>query len=125
MTWRQMMDEASAQGWLLDWITASDDDPVRVVACLFRDGDLRLESAEAPVESVADIFAAARWHERETAQMFGIEFGGGLDHAPLFDVPGAVLRKAYPLPPRQHEWPGAQEPSKPQRRIATPGTPWT
>src|SRR3954451_6574632 len=68
-----------------DWLSAVDElsDGFRVVCHLagHRPGGVdhlvlrTLVGREAPViESVAAVFAGARWHERETHEMFGIDF---------------------------------------------------
>ena len=94
----------------------------------------------APVDSVTGIFAGAAWHERETYEMFGIDFAGfhdgsGLPIRPLllpdgFD--GTPLRKSFQLAARASKpWPGGKEPgeghesAKPpsRRRVQAPGVP--
>jgi NADH-quinone oxidoreductase subunit C len=72
----------------------------------------------AGVGSVAALYAGAGWHERETAEMFGIAFLGP-DGQPL-DLPalllpaelvGHPLRKDFALQARlDTPWPGAKEP---------------
>jgi NADH-quinone oxidoreductase subunit C len=69
-----------------------------------------LDRAAATIPSIADVFAGADWHERETHEMFGIGFTGhpGLHHLYL---PGAFegfpLRKDFPLLARAVKpWPG-------------------
>lgn len=129
MTWREQLQAARTEGFdVLDWLSATDD-PVTITACLIRSDDpghYRLITAAAPVESVADMFASAAWHERETAEMFGVDFAGGADRPLLTAGAGAPLRKSTPLPPRtERPWPGAVDPAKPRRIQQPPGTPWT
>lgn len=131
MNWRETLTQARDEGFdVLDWLSARDDDgTVTVVACLVRSDDpaaTRIASATAPVPSVADMFRSADWHERETAEMFGIEFTGCADPRPLLLPEGArpPLRKEYPLAARLDEWPGAVDPAKPRRSQSPPGTPW-
>jgi len=97
--------------------------------------------------SATGLWSGAAWHERETHEMFGIDFEGfddgtGLGLRPLllpngFD--GTPLRKSFVLAARASKaWPGAKEPGesseggegspahteKPGRRkIAPPGVP--
>lgn len=129
MTWREELLALRHQGFdVLDWLSARDDGEVTIVACLVRSDDpsqIRLVHSPAPVVSVADLFPSAAWHERETAEMFGADFGGLTP--PLLRPAGSppVLRKQTPLPARLHEWPGAVDPAKPLRRQDPPGTPWT
>jgi len=68
-------------------------------------------SPEAPsIASVVPLFGGAAWHEREAAEMFGIDFVGhpGLDHLYLPDAfEGHPLRKSFPLLSRRVKpWPG-------------------
>jgi len=56
------------------------------------------------------VFAGANWHERETAEMFGIDFAGHPNLIKLY-LPGAFeghpLRKDFPLLSRRVKpWPG-------------------
>ena len=54
-----------------------------------------LEGEKPEVESVCDIFPGLEWHERETREMFGIEFRNHPDPR-LFLLPDE-LEGAYPL----------------------------
>ena len=71
--------------------------------------------------SATGVWAGAAWHERETYEMFGIDFtgfddGSGLGMRPLllpngFD--GTPLRKSFVLASRASKaWPGAKEPGR-------------
>ena len=69
-----------------------------------------VDDASMSVPSWVPVYAGANWHERETWEMFGIDFVGhpGLRHIYL---PGAFegnpLRKDYPLLARRVKpWPG-------------------
>jgi NADH-quinone oxidoreductase subunit C len=61
-------------------------------------------------ESWVSVYPGADWHERETWEMFGIEFDGhpALRHLYLpFEFEGHPLRKDYPLLAREVKpWPG-------------------
>ena len=81
--------------------------------------------AEPVVESVAEVYAGARWHERETHEMFGVEFtrdGEPLVLKPLLlpeEFEGHPLRKDFVLASRVVKpWPGAKEPGESERSIA-------
>ena len=62
------------------------------------------------LESINDVYAGANWHERETHEMFGINFEGHPDLRNMYlpiDFEGHPLRKDYPLLARMIKpWPG-------------------
>ncbi|HET7846273.1 MAG TPA: NADH-quinone oxidoreductase subunit C [Acidimicrobiia bacterium] len=70
--------------------------------------DLPKEAPVAP--SLVGVYAGANWHEREAHEMFGIEFEGHPNLAPLYlpdSFMGNPLRKSYPLLSREVKpWPG-------------------
>lgn len=94
---------------------------------------------EPVVPSVVHLFAGARWHERETHEMFGVEFvdadGERLQLEKLLlpeNFEGHPLRKDFVLASRVAKpWPGAKEPgesdhqagSPSRRRTRPPGVP--
>jgi NADH-quinone oxidoreductase subunit C len=69
-----------------------------------------LPKDDPTVDSLVPLFGGAGWHEREAAEMFGIDFAGhpGLDHLYLPDAfEGHPLRKSFPLLSREVKpWPG-------------------
>ena len=84
---------------------------------------------DAPVlESVVPLFAGARWHERETNEMFGVEFtspeGDRLELDKLLlpaEFEGHPLRKDFVLASRVAKpWPGAKEPGESDHQTAAP-----
>lgn len=82
----------------------------------------------ARLESIADIFAGAGWHERESGELFAIEFIGGDPRRLLLsaDYVGAPLRKDTVLAARAGiDWPGSKEPggAPSRRRMVPPGVP--
>jgi NADH-quinone oxidoreductase subunit C len=109
-----------------DFLSAVDEaDGVRVVCHLAQPAPFEhlvlrtvLDDACA-VASVAATFEGAAWHERETAEMFGVTFldeaGSQLELAPLLLPPGFrdhPLRKGYGLQARvETPWPGEKEPT--------------
>ena len=153
--WRDAVLAARGDGFtFFDWLTAVDelDAPespgfdivchlldVRVPKALRR----RLIRTRVPegqaVASITGVFRGAAWHERETHEMFGVEFDGfddgtGLGLRPLLlpdGFEGTPLRKSFVLAARASKpWPGAKEPgesehSKPtgRRRVSAPGIP--
>ncbi|GCD93963.1 NADH-quinone oxidoreductase subunit C [Embleya hyalina] len=130
-----------------DWLTGVDElaDGFGVVAhvCAIPRGPRLLLRTRVPREgavlaSASGVYAGARWHERETHEMFGIDFTGhpGLDPLLLPDgFEGHPLRKEFVLAARVAKpWPGAKEPgesdhgggpgrSPGRRRTLPPGVP--
>ena len=69
-----------------------------------------ISKENAEIESLVDVFAGANWHERETYEMFGINF---LNHPNLIklylpdDYEGNPLLKSFELISREVKpWPG-------------------
>ena len=66
--------------------------------------------------SVHDLWAGADWHERETAELFGVAFDGHPHLAKLLlpeEFEGHPLRKEFALLAREAKpWPGAKEPGE-------------
>jgi NADH-quinone oxidoreductase subunit C len=134
-----------------DWLSAVDEltDGFRVVCHLAGHRPGRVEhlilrtlvAREATaLSSVSSVFAGARWHERETHEMFGISFtldGSVLKLAPLLlpeSFEGHPLRKDFILASRVAQaWPGSKEPGESsaaghgpapsRRRTRPPGVP--
>ena len=134
-----------------DWLSAVDEltDGFRVVCHL---ADHRVGGVDhliiralvprdaASLPSVAHVFSGARWHERETHEMFGVDFtvdGDPLRLEPLLlpeNFEGHPLRKDFVLASRVAKpFPGAKEPgeagdvahdsSPARRRTRPPGVP--
>lgn len=108
-----------------DWLSAVDelDDGFTIVAHLWstqaRHGVLlrtRVPRDNPQLPSVAGVFPGADWHERETHEMFGIDFTGHPNLTPLLLPPqfeGHPLRKEFVLASRVAKpWPGAKEPGE-------------
>ena len=70
--------------------------------------DLPKDDARLP--TISGVFGGANWHEREAAEMFGIEFEGHPNLNKLYltdEFEGHPLRKSYPLLSREIKpWPG-------------------
>jgi NADH:ubiquinone oxidoreductase subunit C len=132
-----------------DFLSAVDElaDGFRIVChvAAHRPGDVEhlvvrtlVPRASPTVASVRSVFAGAGWHERETHEMFGVDFTAGdevLALAPLLlpdEFEGHPLRKEFVLASRVAKpWPGAKEPgesdhdtgSPSRRRTRPPGVP--
>lgn len=61
---------------------------------------VKLDRAKPVIDSVSDIFKTAIWHERETAEMFGVDFTGLADKNNLLLPDGIIapLRKDFKDP---------------------------
>ncbi len=128
-----------------DWLSAVDelDDGFRVVAHVV-DVAKRpplhllvrtLLPRDAPtIATATGVFAGAGWHERETHEMFGVDFDGHPSLKPLLlpdGFEGHPLRKEFVLAARAAKpWPGAKDPGESdeggapaRRRMLPPGVP--
>ncbi len=68
------------------------------------------------VDSIADVYAGAAWHEREAHEMFGLQFTGlaGLQPLLLAEVSLRPLRKSFVFAQREERsWPGAEGRKRP------------
>jgi NADH-quinone oxidoreductase subunit C len=122
---RTARDDAELRCDFFDWLSAVDelDAGFRLVAHVWsttlRHGVLvrAMIGRDAPaIESVVDLYPGAGWHERETHEMFGIDFPGHPNLEPLLLPPefeGHPLRKEFILAARVAKpWPGAKEPGE-------------
>ncbi|HVA60597.1 MAG TPA: NADH-quinone oxidoreductase subunit C [Mycobacteriales bacterium] len=119
-----------------DWLSAYEDAGDFIVAAhlwsisgrcavLLR---TRIPSARPQLDSLTSVWAGADWHERETHEMFGIDFPGHANLAPLLlpdGFEGNPLRKDFVLAARRRDWPGALDPdpavTSGRRRLVPPG----
>ena len=73
--------------------------------------------------TLTSIYPGANWHERESAEMFGLAFDGHPDPRHMLlpdDFQGHPLLKSYALNPRVNQpWPGEVEPADPNARPRT------
>jgi NADH-quinone oxidoreductase subunit C len=132
-----------------DWLSAVDeldagfDVVLSVYSATHRHRALlrtRVPRSAPRLDSLVPVFAGADWHERETHEMFGVEFAGfddgsGLGLRPLLlpdGFEGTPLRKSFQLAARASKpWPGGKEPgeghesakSPSRRRVQAPGVP--
>ena len=127
-SWLAAVEAARDDGYrFFDWLGVEDlvgrQDVLLVVLALRRldqPADVLLLGAEldraAPrLDSIRTIFAGAAWHEREAAELFGMEFIGGQPGRLLLATgfTGSPLRKDEVLAARTAlSWPGAKEPGE-------------
>jgi len=126
--WLGIVGAARAEGYaFFDWLGAEDligqRDALLVVLALRRldrPGDVLLLGAELDrqtprLDSIRSLYAGAAWHEREAAELFGVEFVGGDPSRLLLPAgfTGTPLRKDEVLAARAGlAWPGAKEPGE-------------
>ena len=122
-----------------DWLSAVDelDDGFRLVCHLADHRPYGVEHlvlrtlvprSPATAPSVAHVFAGARWHERETHEMFGIAFTSPTGEELALDklllpenFEGHPLRKDFVLASRVAKpFPGAKEPGESEHQAAAP-----
>ncbi|GAB3593489.1 hypothetical protein GCM10027446_15900 [Angustibacter peucedani] len=149
--WLSAVDEPEAEPAAVDVVahlvvSASGGDGIGESAGLVRLlVRTRIPDDALALASVTDLWPGAAWHERETAEMFGVDFTGfddgarTLDGEPLGLRPlllpdgfeGTPLRKSFVLAARASKpWPGAKEPgesdahaSPSRRKMLPPGVP--
>jgi NADH-quinone oxidoreductase subunit C len=125
-----------------DWLSAVDDGPdgFGIFCHLYDPGahqrvllSTRVSREDPELATATGVFRGAAWHERETREMFGIEFAGHPYPARLLlseAFQGHPLRKDFVLTARVSKtWPGAKEPgesgdgSPSRRKMQPPGVP--
>jgi NADH-quinone oxidoreductase subunit C len=109
--------------------------PARVRRLMLR---TRVPQAALVLPSLTALWPGVAWHERETFEMFGLDFsdfddGSGLQLRPLLlpdGFEGTPLRKSFVLAARAAKaWPGAKDPgdsggkAPSRRKIQPPGVP--
>jgi len=124
--WLDVHNELLARGAVrFEWLTATHNlgDAFEVTSCVataaIDERWIVSTSITASVATLAHIYPQADFHERETAQMYGIAFTGRSSTEPAFDAPfeGHPLRRDFALRTRQDAtWPGAVEPDAAARR---------
>jgi NADH-quinone oxidoreductase subunit C len=108
-----------------DWLTAVDEleDGFSVIAHVWSIPDrrhllmrTRVPRDEPRLATATGVYRGANWHERETYEMFGIEFIGHPNLVPLLlpdGFEGRPLRKDFVLASRVAKpWPGAVDPGE-------------
>ena len=142
--WVPLLEELRDRGGLtyFDWLSAVDEGDGRfTLFCHLYDPDshrhvlarTEVSGVRPTVASATPVFRGAAWHERETAEMFGIGFAGHPQLTRLLlsdEFDGHPLRKDFVLTARvSKSWPGAKEPgesgdgSPSRRKMQPPGVP--
>jgi len=139
--WRDGLAAAQTAGaTFFDLLTAYDDAPAGLAVVVhlatphLRDHLLVrtvVPDAIRELDTATGVYRGAAWHERETHEMFGIDFVGNARLDPLLlgaDLGAAPLRKDFVLAARAaRAWPGEKDPSdqggRPRRRTVPPGVP--
>lgn len=115
--WLSAHAAAAADGFMMfDFLTGVDrGEHVEIVSRVVNpdtaDAVLHLVRIDDRIASLSSVYQGAIWHERETREMFGVDFEGLVDDRPLLlrepiDVP--PLRKSVLLTERAaRPWPGA------------------
>lgn len=129
-----------------DWLSAVDEGDGRFsIFCHLYDPDAHrrvlahtvvggeVDGSAPRIESATSVYRGAAWHERETSEMFGVQFTGHpyLERLLLSDeFEGHPLRKDFVLTARASKsWPGAKEPGESgdgapsRRKMQPPGVP--
>jgi len=124
--WVQVHTDLLARGAVrFEWLTATHNlDEAFVVTTCVASADLNERwivsaSINGSIATLMQVFSQADFHERETSQMYGVEFTGRASTEPAFDAPfeGHPLRRDFALRTRQDAaWPGAVEPDAAARR---------
>ena len=118
---------------VVDWLTAVDTaDSLFLVVHLVDPGSSRSEmlrcelNVERPeIQSITSLFPGADWHERETHEMFGIQFPGRFQTNALLMRAGdgsSPMRKTAALDARvRTPWPGQESATRRRRQKLPPG----
>lgn len=99
---------------IFEWLSAVDRGDHIDVALHVRNASeavILIASTNEAIATVTDVWAGAAWHERETAEMFGITFSGhNTARLLLADLPEvhAPLKRSFALTARVNkEWPAS------------------
>ncbi|MEY3606956.1 MAG: hypothetical protein RL289_1136 [Actinomycetota bacterium] len=124
--WQAQALEMKQKGFVrCEWLTATHNGgDAFEISLMLSNEDLSenlilVTEIEANIDSLVDVFSNVGFHEREVAQMFGVEFIGSNDTSPAFEIElsGFPLRRDFALATRADtEWPGAVEPDENAKR---------
>jgi len=124
--WQAQSREMKQKGFVrCEWLTATHNGgDAFEISLMLSNEDLSenlilVTEIKANIDSLVDVFSNVGFHEREVAQMFGVEFIGSNDTSPAFEIElsGFPLRRDFALATRADtEWPGAVEPDENAKR---------
>ena len=124
--WVNKANEMKQLGFLrCEWLTATHNggDAFEISLMLstvdLSESGILSTRIETSLASLSEIYPSVDFHEREVAQMFGVEFIGNENSAPAFEIElvGFPLRRDFALVTRADtQWPGAVEPDETARR---------
>jgi NADH-quinone oxidoreductase subunit C len=124
--WQAQALEMKQKGFVrCEWLTATHNGgDAFEISLMLSNEDLSenlilVTEIKANIDSLVDVFSNVGFHEREVAQMFGVEFIGSNDTSPAFEIElsGFPLRRDFALATRADtEWPGAVEPDENAKR---------
>ena len=111
----------------IDWSEFGEekggDQPFEVLIHVYSPDNVMHVNVHVPVAlhdgvcpSISSVYGGALWAERETSEMFGVDFEGHPNLVNLYlpeDFEGYPLRKEFRLPTRfVKDWPGAKDPEE-------------
>ena len=128
LDWLTGVDELE-QGYLVAAFVCATEDRAdglgRAQGLILRTRVPKGADGRARLASATGVYRGAAWHERETFEMFGIDFEDHPDLKPLLlpdGFEGHPLRKDFVLASRVAKaWPGAKEPGESDHHAASPG----
>lgn len=124
--WLSQASDMKQRGFVrCEWLTATHNGVDAFEISLMLSSEDLTESLiltteiDTSIESLTNVYSGVSFHEREVAQMFGVEFIGNNDSRPAFEIelPGFPLRRDFALATRADtDWPGAVEPNETAKR---------
>jgi len=124
--WTNQAAELKSLGFVrCEWLTATHngEDSFEISLMLSKvdlsESIILATQISGSIESLSGIFPSVNFHEREVAQMFGVNFIGNENLAPAFEIElsGFPLRRDFALASRTDaQWPGAVEPDENAKR---------
>lgn len=124
--WQTQANDLKQRGFVrCEWLTATHNggDSFEISLMVsnedLTDSLILVTEIETSIDSLCAIYPSVDFHEREVAQMFGVEFNGIDEMAPAFEIElsGYPLRRDFALVTRaDSQWPGAVEPDETAKR---------